>query len=255
MQRAGSEIKDAELSIVGLQSAQARIRDAVRKRESLFVVGPPGSGKSRLLRLAAEYAGRDAMHLDFRPVPHQLLAAFAALLIRASHRPFIRLAAPTGEPERWAAHQTSARIKGLIWSALETEPRLVLLDGVENASYPVYRFFQRLYHAPGMRMIVAARHPAGMGALQRLFWDPRLTLWVSLLTEAEALELFELAAGHFRLRGLDLEDFRPRVIESAQGNPGQIIEMCRMAANPQYVSGVHVKFAPLRIDMMARFLP
>jgi len=255
MQRAGSEVEGGEFPIIGLGGPQSRIRQAIRKRESLLLIGPPGSGKSRLLRLAANLAGGDAICLRFRPVPHDLLAALAVLLIRAAHQPFIGSAAPRGDPERWAAKQTSVRLKGLIWTALAVEPRLLLLDGVENASHPVYRFFQRVYHSPGMQIIAAARHPAGMGALHRLFWDPRLMLRLPPLTDAESLHLFELAADHFGLRGLDLEDFRPRVIGSAQGNPGQILEMCRMATSAQYVSGAHVKFAPLRIDAMARLLP
>ena len=38
-----------------------------------------------------------------------------------------------------------------------------------------------------------------------------------------------------------------------RGNPGQIVEMCRSATEPLYVSGRHIKFAPLRIDALIRF--
>jgi hypothetical protein len=93
-----------------------------------------------------------------------------------------------------------------------------------------------------------------LGELHRLFWDPRRTVQVTPLSEPEASTLFELAADRFGLREFDLADFRPRVLDNAKGNPGQIVEMCRMARDPQYRSGKHIMFAPLRIDLMARYL-
>ena len=52
---------------------------------------------------------------------------------------------------------------------------------------------------------------------------------------------------------LDLDEFREKVLESAHGRPGQIIEMCRLATQPQYLAGRYVKFAPLRIDKLIKF--
>jgi hypothetical protein len=57
------------------------------------------------------------------------------------------------------------------------------------------------------------------------------------------------------LRDLDLDEFGNKALESAHGNPGQIIEMCRLAAQPQYQSGRYIKFAPLRIDTVMKFAP
>ncbi len=36
--------------------------------------------------------------------------------------------------------------------------------------------------------------------------------------------------------------------------PFRPVEMCRMASNPVYLSGKHIKFAPLRIDALVRFI-
>jgi hypothetical protein len=82
------------------------------------------------------------------------------------------------------------------------------------------------------------RQPDGisLGAVGRLFWDPRAIRHLGPLHHADAGDLFDLAADHFRLRDLDLAEFRDKALESAEGNPGQIIEMCRMASNPIYVA-------------------
>ena len=103
-------------------------------------------------------------------------------------------------------------------------------------------------------MIAVSRDSLRLGELHRLFWDPRRTVQVTPLSDQEASTLFDLAADRLGLREFDLADFRPRVLDDAKGNPGQIVEMCRMARDPQYHSGQHILFAPLRIDLMARYL-
>jgi hypothetical protein len=80
-------------------------------------------------------------------------------------------------------------------------------------------------------------------------------LSLSPLAERDAEQLFEAAADCFKLRHLDLDEFREKVIESARGNPGQIIEMCRLATQPQYHVGRYIKFSPLRIDTVMKFAP
>jgi hypothetical protein len=63
----------------------------------------------------------------------------------------------------------------------------------------------------------------------------RATLHLEPLNHGDSMRLFDVAAGQFALRDLDA---------------GQIVEMCRMASNPMYLSGRHIKFAPLRIDVL-----
>ena len=95
---------------------------------------------------------------------------------------------------------------------------------------------------------------SALGAVARLFWNPAKALNIPPLHERDAEQLFEAAADHFKLRNLDLHEFREKVLESACGNPGQIIEMCRLATQPQYLAGRYIKFAPLRIDTVMKFV-
>ncbi len=242
----------AELPLVGLSREQRSIEDAIRQRESLLVLGPPGSGKTAIVQSVASTTG--AVFLRYRPVLHDVLASLAAALVANRHPRFAGLVKRGRSPEKWAAEQTSVHLRGLLWAGFEICPCPLVLDGIERSSFQAYRFFQRVCHSPGMSVIATCRDPFHMGELHRLFWDPRRTIRMMPLTEAGASTLFELAADHFGLRELDLVDFRPRLLDSAKGNPGQIVEMCRMACNPQYRSGKHILFAPLRIDAMARYL-
>ena len=120
---------------------------------------------------------------------------------------------------------------------------------------PTYRFLQRICHTPGMAFFAASRDALSLGTLARLFWNPAKAMNVPPLHERDSEQLFEAAADYFALRDLDLDEFREKVLESARGNPGQIIEMCRLAAQPQYHAGRYIKFAPLRIDTVMKFAP
>jgi hypothetical protein len=239
------------LPLIGRRSEIGRLRTSVRKRESLLVLGPAGSGKTALARAVVD---EDVIYLSYPATLHDLLTDLARALLESGHRSLLGLARPAGDLESWLSRQTSVRLKGLLGTSLEAEPRAIILDGIDRASFPTYRFLQRLYFAKGMAFLATARDAICLGALGRLFWDPRATLHLEPLNHADSMRLFDIAADQSGLRNLDVQEFRDKVLESAGGNPGQIVEMCRMASNPIYVSGRHIKFAPLRIDVLTRFL-
>jgi hypothetical protein len=239
------------LPLIGRRSEIGRLRKSIRQRESLLVLGPSGSGKTALARVMVD---EDVIYLRYSATLHDLLIDLARAVLQSGQRSLLGLARPAGDLENWLSRQTSVHLKGLLWTALEAEPRVIILDGIDRASFPTYRFLQRLYFAKGMAFVATARNAVCLGALGRLFWDPRAMLHLEPLNHIDSMRLFDIAAGQFGLRNLDVREFRDKALESARGNPGQIVEMCRMASNPMYVSGSHIKFAPLRIDVLTRLL-
>jgi len=239
------------LPFIGREKERQRLGAAARHRHSLLVLGAAGMGKTRLISEAIP--PDEALYARGEPSLHRLLVALARAMIAAKHAAFLDRARPPANVEAWLGGQPSIHLKGLLWNALQAAPALVILDGITGAGFPTYRFLQRLYHMPGMALLASARDRASLGALGRLFWHPAGTVNLSPLSEREAEHLFESAADRYQLRTLDLGDFREKVLESAGGNPGQIIEMCRMAAQPQYHSGRYIKFSPLRIDTVIKF--
>jgi len=229
-----------------------RLRLAFGSRDPLLLLGPQGSGKTRIVQEALS-ANPQAIYVEWQPALHGLLTAMARVLVDAHHAEFSRRAKPGADSETWLKTQTSVHLKGLLWNAIESSPVPMVLDGIAGASFPAYRFLQRIYHTPGVALFAASRDAGTLGALARLFWNPQKALHIPPLHERDAGRLFESAADHFHLRHLDLDEFREKVLQSAGGNPGQIMEMCRLATQPQYLSGRYIKFAPLRIDAVTKF--
>ncbi len=247
-------METGEIPLIGLGRELDCVARAMRAGEPLLLLGPAGCGKTKVLRTALPRAPASSVYVECCAAVHELLVRLARELLAIDHDAFLSVVGDAANPERWLAAQTSSHLRGLLWNALETAPALIVLDQVQGAGPRTYRFFERLFFREGMTILAAARSGHGLGMLGRLFWDPRRTVAFAPLGEPEACRLFEFAADRFALRGLELEEFRRRVIASARGNPGQILEMCRLAAQPRYHSGRRIKFAPLRIDAMMRFL-
>jgi hypothetical protein len=244
------------LPLIGLSGEYQRLTSTLRRRKSLLILGAAGSGKSMLIAVVVRDSPRSCgiIQLQYTSSLHHLLIDLCRALFRREHTEFIKLARAGRDTESWLARQSSVHLRGILWTSLETEPVTIVLDGVAGASFPMYRFFQRLYFTKGMTLIASARDPVSLGTLARLFWDTRNTIHLHPLNEVDASQLFDVAVDRFQLGHLDIQEFRGKVLDAAQGNPGQIIEMCRFASNPMYLSGTHIKFGPLRIDVATKFL-
>lgn len=247
---------DPQLPLIGMAKERQRLSAALRNRGQLLVLGPQGCGKTRVLKELL-HDNEGVQYLPWQSSLHGLLVALARTLIEIGHAEFLhRARLPRGRNaniEKWLADQTSIHLKGLLWNSFERAPVPMVLDGIAGCGFATYRFLQQIYRGRGIGLVAAARNPLSLGAAARLFWDPAKTLNIQPLHEEDAARLFDTAIYHFRLRDLDMDDFRKRVLDSARGNPGQIIEMCRLATQPKYISGRYVKFAPLRIDTLIKF--
>jgi energy-coupling factor transporter ATP-binding protein EcfA2 len=241
---------DRSSLLVGLEREFQRLTMALRQHQSLLVLGPSGSGKTALITaVLKDQSGQEIISIRHPSNLHHLLVDLARSLVDTGHSWFLRLARPGNDTAKWLAQQSSVHLKGLLWAALQAEPRVIVIDGVVGSGFPMYRFLQRLYFAKGNVLVVSARDPITLGISSRLFWDPRNTIHLRPLNASDARSLFDSAVARFGIGHLDIEEFRGKALTAAKGNPGQLIEMCRLASDPMYVTGAHIKFAPLWIDV------
>ena len=236
-----------QIPFIGMLKEIERLHGAFRSGEPLLILGPQGCGKTRLIQQALA-ANPQVLYVAWAPTLHALLTSLARGLIAAGHAGFAHRAA---DPDAWLSAQTSVQLKTILWTALETSPVPIVIDGIAGAGFPTYRFLQRVYCTRGMALFAAARDTESLGTLSRLFWNPGRILQVPPLSAAEAIRLFDAAAAHFALH-CDLEALRQNTLDSARGNPGQIVDMCRLASHPQYQAGRHIQFPPLRLDAVMK---
>lgn len=226
------------IPFIGRRRELRHLVAALRRRESRLIFGPAGAGKTRLIQEALARTGEPHVWLSGAQVLHDLLADLAAqLALRLARYPDLGRA-------------PSISLKGAILASLEAAPRPVILEDVSEVEPRTYRFLREIYYLAGCCLIVTATSPESLGHLRKLLWDPRQHVALGPLSGAEARRLFEEAARRFGLESLDLDDFRPKVLAAAQGNPGRILAMCRLAKRAEYHDGRRVKFLPLRIDAL-----
>ena len=243
MERAPEQAdRDGFVPLVSRREELKALAAAFCGRASRLVSGPAGIGKTRLIDEALAMSRQPAVRARRPAALHDLLVQLAE-----------GLSCPVGR-FRDAAHATSSALKPAVLNALRLSPRCVVLDDVSGADPRMYRFLQQVYYLPGSCLTAGARSRESLGHLRKLLWDPREEIAMKPLKRAEAGTLFEAACAAWRLDSLEIDEFRGKVLAAAQGNPGQILAMCRLAARPEYQSGRHIKFLPLRIDVLTAFV-
>jgi hypothetical protein len=230
------------IPMVGRREERKALLAALKSRQCRLIVGPAGMGKTRIIEECIAGSGQRVARVQQPPVLRYLLVRLAEQLGCRSAR------------YSSAARATSMHLKPLALNALRANPAVVIVDNLESGDPRMYRFLQELYYVPGAILIVTARSMDRIGYVRKLLWDPREKIVMKPLSRPESIALFEEAARIFRLESFDLDDFRAKVMEAAHGNPGKIIAMCRLATQPEYRSGRHIKFLPLRMDMLSAFV-
>lgn len=233
--------RDRPVPLVGRQRELRRLQALLASGNRVLVLGPRGIGKSRLIAEAAAASGIEHVRIWAQGPPQELFRQLLPLLCPETFSPF---------SVRPLASQV---LQARVLAALQSRPRWIWLDDPTPASALLYRFFQRVLWIPRCGLIVAAENRARLGALARLLYDPREEILLVPLSQADSAALLEHAIHAF---GLGLHDspaeFRLRTLEAAAGNPGRIVTLCRLAAQPQYWHGGRLMFAPLWIDTLTQ---
>lgn len=207
----------------------------------VLVLGPRGIGKTRLIQESAAASGISLLSPGARGSLHEFLEELLPLTC-----------AETIPPDSVRSLSSQA-LQSRALAALQARPRWLWIDDPAPAGARLYRFLQRVLWIQGCGLAVSAQSREQLGYLGRLLWDPREEVRLRPLARRDAARLVREAikASGLGRRGCP-EGFLEQVLDAAAGNPGRIVTVCRLAAQPQYWHGGRLMFAPLWIDTLTQ---
>ncbi len=231
----------SEIPLLGRSRELSKLQAAVASGSPALIEGSPGHGKTRLLlelKQSLSVINVDALYIPFSPPLHAFLLDFAN-----------KLFLDTGT-------ESSIALRGAIWKALESNPRVLLLDDVGNAGPMFFRFFDRIQAVKGNVLVGTALQLQATGALHRVFWNPQMNVTLHALNKQDAERLIESAIKTF-LEGCSIApDFAARIAQAARGNPGRIVDLCIRATDKAYWDKQErIRFGALLMDSVAGSLP
>ncbi len=227
------------LPLVGRRRELRFLESLLSRGSRALVTGPRGIGKTRLIGEAAAACGLQPVRLQGPRTLHELLEL---LLPRITDAPC---------PPAGLRSLPSQALQARALAALGARPRWLWIDDPHPADPRLYRFLQRVLWIDGCGLAVSACGREQLGHLERLLWDPREQLALQPLGRAASEALLEHAIRAFAPGAIGpLENFRRQALAAAAGNPGRLVTLCRLAAQPQYWHGAHLLFTPLWMDML-----
>jgi len=243
---------------VGRQTELSKLGQAIRKRESLLVWGVPDSGKSALVSKAIsqlpDRTARRCICASGNGSPQDILRNIAEGL---AEDPLFRskFKADTGfgaSFSAWVKHQTSLRLRGLLYRASGAGEYWIFLEDLTPMTHILVRIVKELMW--NQKTPIYAIAPGWtyneLGLAAQLYWNDRQRLHIDALSATAAKELLEWAIRHYGLSRLDLEGFREDILEFSGMLPGAIVRMCAAATDSHYHFQGRIKTKLLHVDYL-----
>lgn len=229
------------LPYIGRRKELRALASLLARGNRALILGPRGIGKTRLVMEASAACG-------LAPVSLSASGPLRGLLEEL----FLEITSETIPPA--SVHMLPGQaLQARVLRELQARPRWLWIDDPAPAGPRLHRFLQRVLWTKGCGLAVCAESRRQLGWLARLLWDPREQIVLEPLARSRSAELLDEAMNAFGVEARGAAaDFREQVLEAAAGNPGRIVTLCRLAAQPQYWHGGHLMFAPLWIDTLTQ---
>jgi hypothetical protein len=246
--------------VFGREAESLRLHQAIRKRESLLICGPAGVGKtaliSKVLAELPEDMARSAIAVDGQVGVQPILRALLQNLHESGDSTLRKqLRAERVRPggfKSWLKSQPTSRLKGAIYRSMQMASYWVFLDHVPPLTLALAKVIRELVwmrNTP-VYLVVRGSGPAEVGHAANTYWDERQHLVLEPLHESAARQLLESCVRRFGLARLNLDDFREAVLSMSSHNPGVLVKLCELAAEPRYHHGTRIKTRLIHIDYL-----
>ncbi|MFZ0970247.1 MAG: ATP-binding protein [Candidatus Acidiferrales bacterium] len=248
--------------LIGRDHELRQLLISIEKRESRLVWGAADSGTTALLSTAISRLPR-ALRLRCATWTgaasgRELVSQLIAKVYLAGSEFLRKKVRADGERENqlepWLKKQSALRLRGLLYSAVERGEYLIFLDHLAPATHHLAHFMKEIVYRCKTPIYLAARGctQKEIGFAWSLFWTDELRIYLGPLSGASAIQLLDHCISKYELNKFDLTDFRKDVLRLSGHLPGSIVEMCRMAAEPQYHYGDEIKTKLVHVDYLMR---
>lgn len=246
--------------IIDRKAESLRLQQAIRRRESVLICGPAGIGKtaliSKVLAELPEDLARSSITVDGLVGLQPFLRALLQNLHEAGDstlRKQLRAEGVGGGGfKSWLKSQRTSRLKGAVYRSMQMASYWVFLDHVSPLTLAVAKVVRELVWMRSTPVYLVARgsYPEEVGYAANTYWDERQRMILEPLHESAARELLESCIRRFDLASLDLDGFRETVLSMSGHNPGVLVKMCELAAEPRYHYGSRIKTRLIHIDYL-----
>jgi hypothetical protein len=252
-------------ALVGREQEMRRLRSAILKRESQLVWGEPDAGKTALIRhVIAELPDaerRKCIRWTGPASGRQLVSHFIRELYLAGD-PLVRRKIHAGRAgeftlDRWINRQSFLRLKGILFSAAELGDYRFFLDHLPSPTLKMSQLLKEIMYRCKTPVYLTGHgySQKEIGYAWSLYWTDEYRIPLKPLTETAAQKLLELCVREFGLTALDLQGFREEILHFSARFPGSIVKMCKLAADPRYHFGDHIKLKLVHVDYLMQSDP
>jgi len=229
------------LSAVGRTGEIARLQAQAQRRKSMLIFGPEGVGKTWLM--GAFFSSQPlALFVPRTQSPREILLHLVQELDRTGRK---QVATITD-----AGAKSTGTLKALVQRALDQAPFLLVLDHLAGPSRVVSGLIKDLNYFDRTPVFFVARtpHMEDIGTLQPMCARKSECLEMKDFPPLIALEFVRREADRTALQAANLNEVLPSLVEWSNGNPGDLIQMVRMAHLPRYRVDGQIKAHILYID-------
>jgi len=248
---------------IGRDSEACRLEQAIRARSSLAISGPAGIGKTALasavVRRLPSGLGAHCLYFgnvnDLQDLMRQLVRSLYVRKDPQLRRQLHAEGVSALSFEHWLQGQSSSQLKGRLYRSVEAGTYSVFLDHFPPLTRAVAKVIKELFWArntPVYLLIRDERTDHFDWFYDFFYWTDSERLTLSPLPTRAAEALVESCIARFGLARFDLAGFRKEVFKLSGQNPGAIVRMCTLAADPRYQFASRIKTKSLYIDFLMR---
>lgn len=246
--------------LIGREAEMRRLQAALQKRQSQLIWGASDAGKTFLITKALaelpEIERRKCVCWSGVGSRRQLVQCLIRGLYLAGD-PLVRKkvhadGATEATLTRWIGEQSMLRLRGILFTAARQNEYRFFLDNLPPASHTIAQLMKEIMYRTKTPIYLAGHgySQAEIGYAWSLFWTDEYRIHLGPLPEAPARELLEICIQRFGLESLDLEGFRENILPLSGHQPGSIVKMCKLAADPRYHYGDQVKVKLVHVDYL-----